>query len=196
VLGAAGLLALGVAAFTPLANILNAQMAGVPRLEPADAIVVLARGGVDADGVLTNASLRRALLGVALYQSGLAPLLVFSGGISPDGLDEAVVRADLARGLGIPAASILTASPVRTTRDEGALVRQLLAPRGVRRILLVADPVDMPRTRAVFERVGFGVLPAPTASSGSSDPESRLNLLRDLAVEMLGLAYYRLAGYL
>jgi uncharacterized SAM-binding protein YcdF (DUF218 family) len=195
-LGAAGLLALGVAAFTPLANLLNAWMAGTPRLEPADAIVVLARGGVDADGVLTNASLRRALLGVSLYRVGLAPLLVFSGGITPDGLDEAGVRADLARGLGVPAASILTASPVRSTRDEGAVVRRLLEPRGVRRVLLVADPVDMPRTRAVFERAGFGVLPAPTASSGPSDPESRLNLLRDLAVEMVGLVYYRLVGYL
>ena len=136
--------------------------------------MVLARGGVDADGVLTNASLRRTLLGVTLYKDGLAPLLVFSGGISPDGLDEAAVRAALAGGLGIPPGAVLTASPVRSTRDEGAVVRRLLEPRGVRRILLVADPVDMPRTRAVFERVGFAVLPAPTASSGPSDPESRL----------------------
>jgi uncharacterized SAM-binding protein YcdF (DUF218 family) len=195
-LGAAGLIGLGVAAFTPLANALNAWMAGAPRLEPAEAIVVLARGGVDADGVLTNASLRRTLLGVTLYRNGLAPLLVFSGGISPDGLDEAAVRAALAGGLGIPAGAVLTASPVRSTRDEGAVVRRLLEPRGIRRILLVADPVDMPRTRAVFERVGFAVLPAPTASSGPSDPESRLSLLRDLAVEMLGLVYYRLAGHI
>jgi uncharacterized SAM-binding protein YcdF (DUF218 family) len=196
ILGAAGLIGLGVAAFSPLANALNAWMAGTPRLEPAEAIVVLARGGVDADGVLTNASLRRTLLGVTLYKNGLAPLLVFSGGISPDGLDEAAVRAALAGGLGIPAGAVLIASPVRSTRDEGAVLRRLLEPRGIRRILLVADPVDMPRTRAVFERVGFTVLPAPTASSGSSDPESRLGLLRDLAVEMLGLVYYRLAGHL
>jgi uncharacterized SAM-binding protein YcdF (DUF218 family) len=196
ILGAAGLIGLGVAAFSPLANALNAWMAGTPRLEPAEAIVVLARGGVDADGVLTNASLRRTLLGVTLYKNGLAPLLVFSGGISPDGLDEAAVRAALAGGLGIPAGAVLIASPVRSTRDEGAVVRRLLEPRGIRRILLVADPVDMPRTRAVFERVGFAVLPAPTASSGPSDPESRLSLLRDLAVEMLGLVYYRLAGHI
>jgi uncharacterized SAM-binding protein YcdF (DUF218 family) len=75
-------------------------------------------------------------------------------------------------------------------------MRQILAPRGIRSILLVADPVDMPRTRAVFERAGFTVLPAPTASSGSSDPESRLNLLRDIATEVVGLAYYRLVGHL
>ncbi|HVQ75629.1 MAG TPA: YdcF family protein [Candidatus Binatia bacterium] len=196
-LGVAGVLALGVAAFTPLANVLNGWMAGTPRLEPAEAIVVLARGGVDADGVLTNASLRRTLLGVDLYRKGLAPLLVFSGGVQ-GGQGEAVMRAGLARGLGVPDAAILTpfASTVRTTRGEGAAMRQILAPRGIRSILLVADPVDMPRTRAVFERAGFTVLPAPTASSGSSDPESRLNLLRDIATEVVGLAYYRLSGHL
>lgn len=194
-LGVAGVLALGVAAFTPLANVLNGWMAGTARLEPAEAIVVLARGGVDADGVLTNASLRRTLLGVDLYRKGLAPLLVFSGGVR-GGQDESVVRADLARGLGVPDAAILTASAARTTREEGAAMRQVLTPRGIRSILLVADPVDMPRTRAVFERAGFTVLPAPTASSGSSDPESRLGLLRDIAIEVVGLAYYRLAGHL
>lgn len=194
-LGVAGVLALGVAAFTPLANVLNGWMAGTARLEPAEAIVVLARGGVDADGVLTNASLRRTLLGVDLYRKGLAPLLVFSGG-GRGGQDESVVRADLARGLGVPDAAILTASAGRTTREEGAAMRQVLTPRGIRSILLVADPVDMPRTRAVFERAGFTVLPAPTASSGSSDPESRLDLLRDIAIEVVGLAYYRLAGHL
>jgi uncharacterized SAM-binding protein YcdF (DUF218 family) len=196
ILGAGALLGLGVAAFTPLVNLLNAWMAGAPRLEPAGAIVVLARGGVDTDGVLTNASLRRALLGVTLYRNGLAPLLVFSGSITRDGIDEAAVRAELAEGLGVPPGAVLVASPVRSTREEGVVVQRLLEPRGVGRILLVADPIDMPRTRAVFERVGFTVLPAPTASSGPSDPESRLGLFRDLAIELLGLVYYRLAGHL
>jgi uncharacterized SAM-binding protein YcdF (DUF218 family) len=196
ILGAAALLGLGGGAFTPVANVLNAWMAGTPRLEPAGAIVVLARGGVDTDGVLSNASLRRALLGVSLYRNGLAPLLVFSGAISRDGIDEAAVRAELAGGLGVPPRALLIASPVWSTRDEGMVVRRLLEPRGVGRILLVADPIDMPRTRAVFERVGFTVLPAPTASSGPSDPESRLSLLRDLVIELMGFVYYRLAGHL
>jgi uncharacterized SAM-binding protein YcdF (DUF218 family) len=70
----------------------------------------------------------------------------------------------------------------------------LLLPRDARRVLLVADPVDMPRTRLVLERRGFAVLPAPTASSGPGYPEARLNLLRDICIELAAWAYNRLAG--
>lgn len=195
-LGLIGLAALGIAAFTPLPSALNAWMAGPPRLEPAQAIVVLARGGVDTDEVLSNASLRRTLFGVTLYRKGLAPLLVFSGGDGGDGRGEAAVRAELARGWGVPPGAVLTAPPVRNTREEAVAVRRLLGARGIDRILLVADPVDMPRTRAAFERVGFSVLPAPTVASGPFDPASRLHLVRDILIELMGLAYYRLAGYL
>lgn len=188
-LGVAGLLLLGVGAFTPLANSLNKWMAGAERLEPAEAIVVLGRGGADVDGVLTNRSLRRTLHGIDLYRHGLAPLLVFSGGPG-----EITARADLARGLGVPPAAIATALGAHTTHEEAVLLAKGLQTRGVRRVLLVADPIDMPRSRRELEHVGFAVLPAPTAASGSGDPESRLWLLRDLGIELAAVLFHRLAG--
>jgi uncharacterized SAM-binding protein YcdF (DUF218 family) len=190
-LGLAGLLVFAVAAFTPLANLLNSWMGGVPTLEPADAIVVLGRGGTDSDGVLTNRSLRRVLHGIGLYGDGLAPELVLSGSV-----EETRVRATLAHGLGVPAGAILTVAPAHTTREEAKLLRGLLLPRGRRRVLLVADPIDMPRARAVMERAGFTVLPAPTAATGPSEPEARLGLLRDIVIELGGWTYYRLTGVL
>ena len=190
-LGLVGLLTFVIAAFTPLANSLNIWMAGVPMLEPADAIVVLGRGGADTDGVLTNQSLRRTLYGVDLYGDGLAPVLVLSGSA-----DETAARVLLAQGLGVPSGAILRTSSAKTTRGEAEEIRRLLFPLGRRRILLVADPIDMPRARAVMERAGFTVLPAPTAATGPSDPESRLGLLRDILSELAGWTYYRLTGAL
>jgi uncharacterized SAM-binding protein YcdF (DUF218 family) len=190
-LGLAGLVVFAAAAFTPLANCLNAWMAGVASLEPSDAIVVLGRGGADSDGILTNRSLRRVLRGVDLYRDGLASLLVLSGSA-----DETRSRASLARGLGVPAAAILSAAPTRTTREEAEAVRRLLVPLGHRSILLVADPIDMPRGRALMERAGFTVRPAPTAASGPSQPEARLSLLKDILIELAAWAYYRLTGAL
>jgi len=190
-LGLVGLLLFVVAAFTPLANLLNIWMAGVPMLEPADAIVVLGRGGADTDGVLTNRSLRRTLDGIDHYGAGLAPVLVLSGSD-----DETAARAHLAQGLGVPSGAILRTSSAKTTRGEAEEIRRLLLPLGRRRILLVADPIDMPRARAVMERAGFTVLPAPTAATGPSDPESRLGLLRDILSELAGWTYYRLTGAL
>ena len=190
-LGLVGLLLFSVAAFTPLANRLNIWMAGQETLEPADAIVVLGRGGADTDGVLTNRSLRRTLHGIGLYGGGLAPLLVLSGSLA-----ETRARAALAQGLGVPAGAILSTAPTHTTKEEAEQIRGLLLPGGRRRILLVADPIDMPRARAVMERAGFTVLPAPTAATGPSDPESRLGLLRDIVIELGGWSYYWLTGAL
>lgn len=191
ILGLAALLVFVGAAFTPVSNWLNAWMAGAARIEPADAIVVLGRGGADSDGVLTNRSLRRLMHGIELYRERLAPLLVLSGTGEETG-----ARAVLAEGLGVPATVIMQVSSVHTTREEAERIGELLLPRGRRRILLVGDPIDMPRARAVMERAGFTVLPAPTAATGPSLPEGRLGLLRDIATELGGLAYYRITGRL
>jgi uncharacterized SAM-binding protein YcdF (DUF218 family) len=190
-LGVTGLIVFGLAAFTPLAGLVNARMGGSPRVEPAQAIVVLGRGGADYDGVLTNASLRRMIHGVTLFRGGLAPLLILSG-TSP----EIGARSELARGFGVPSDRLLPVPGAHTTREEATGLARLLLPRGIRRVLVVADPVDMPRARRVLERAGFTVLAAPTEASSPTDPEARLALLRDLTIELGGLLYYRLIGSL
>ena len=190
-LGAGGLAIFFATAFTPLPNWLGAWSAGSPRLEPADAIVVLGRGGADSDGVLTNRSLRRVMHGVELYRMVLAPRLILSG----TG-DEVSARATLARGLGVPANAILQSDAARTTDEEARHIATLFRPDDGHRVLLVADPIDMPRARRVMERTGFTVLPAPTAATGPSAPEGRLALLRDTVTELGSLAYYRIVGRL
>jgi uncharacterized SAM-binding protein YcdF (DUF218 family) len=189
--GLIGLLLFVLGALTPLANLLNSRMAGQAHIVPSDAIVVMGRGGADSDGVLTNRSLRRLLLGVDLYNGALAPVLVLSGSAP-----ETEARKALAREMGVPDKAILVSPKARTTREEASELRGLLLPLGRQRILLVADPIDMPRTRVLMERSGFEVHPAPTASSGPSTPESRLGLCRDIAIELSAWAYYRLSGAL
>lgn len=180
-----------VGGFTPLANVVNARMGGPSQIAPAEAIIVPGRGGADVDEVLTNRSMRRTLRAIGLYRRSLAPLIVFSG----DG-GEVDARVRLARGLGVPGDHILAAHGANTTREEAAVLERLLRPRGVARVLLVADPIDMPRTRALLQRRGFTVLGAPSASSGPGDPESRLSLLRDIGTELSAYAYYRLRGWM
>src|SRR5260370_40559882 len=184
ILGLAALLVFVVAAFTPVSNWLNVWMAGAARIEPADAIVVLGRGGADSDGVLTNRSLRRLMHGIELYRKRLAPLLVLSGTGEETG-----ARAALAEGLGVPATVIMQVSSVHTTREEAERIGELLLPRGRRRILLVGDPIDMPRARAGMERAGFTVLPAPTAVNGPAPPAGPPRLLRHTPPDLTPLPY-------
>ncbi len=196
-LGIVTVVAFLLVSFTPLPNVLN-QWAGVTaQLQPAAAIVVLG-GGMEGDGVLNTSSLRRTIHGITLFQRGFAPLLVFSGPTSrPHGHEEAEVRAEMARLLGVSPAAILTETTARTTHAEAVRMAALLRPGGVSTILLVTSYAHMARSRQLFENVGFTVQPAPVDDiSHVRTPEARWESMRPLVQEFLARVYYRIAGYL
>jgi len=187
-IGASALALFAALAFTPLPNLLyRVLVPPAPPPEPAPAIVVLG-AGID-EGVLTDHSRRRALGGVVLFRRGLAPLLVMLGPGSR-GRSEAEVRVRLAEELGVPAAALLADPRGRTTRDEARVSWEDLAPRGVRRILLVTGRHHMPRAVPLFRRVGFEVVPAPVDDNPPEvdRPEARLELAHDLLGELLARA--------
>jgi uncharacterized SAM-binding protein YcdF (DUF218 family) len=197
VLGAITLGVLAVVALTPTAEWLALRYSEPARLGHADAIVVLG-GGVTPHGALGNTSWRRLVHGVLLHRRGRAPLVVLSGTTPRASVSEPEVRAGLARELGIPPEAILPLIGANTTHEESLLLATALKPRGVRSIVLVSSPLHLVRARQVFERQGFAVHPAPVEDVilRPQDPAGRLAVARSLAKELVGLAYYRLAGYL
>ncbi len=197
VAGVAGLLVFLLAAFTPVPNLVGRRLAVDSRPGPAQAVVALG-AGLQSEGVLSEASLRRALTGILLCREGLAPDIVFSGPAFVYKVPEAIVRAEIARNLGLKPDAILTETTARTTLEEASRIGALLRPRGIRRILLVTDSLHMVRARRLFERTGLQVLPvdADDVSLDASTPEGRLQLTRKLLQEALAIAYYRVAGYL
>jgi uncharacterized SAM-binding protein YcdF (DUF218 family) len=192
-LGGFSTVALLAAAFTPLAERWCERCLLQPRLEPADAIVVLG-SGVSADGGMTGSSQRKALAGIELQRRGLAPRLIFVGWETR----EAEARARLALELGVTAEAILTASGARTTRDETELASALLRASKAQHVLLVTGGLHMRRAAALFGRAGFAVAPAPVPDTYCRErvPEQRVTLAVMLLRESAALAYYRLAGYL
>src|SRR5262249_16934195 len=146
--------------YTPLPHLLSHQTGLPAPPASADAIVVLG-GSVNAQGVLNDSSLRSTLQSILLYRQGFAPLLVFSGMVPKQWIMEAEVRAEVARQLGVIPMAILTESRAHTTREEAARIADLLHPRGIRTILLVADAEHMVRAQPLFEHKGFTVHPAP-----------------------------------
>jgi uncharacterized SAM-binding protein YcdF (DUF218 family) len=195
--GGGGIVVFFLSAFTPVPNLMDHWLSVPARIEPADAIVVLA-AGVDEDGALTINSMRRVLRGIALYKEGLAPLLVLSGPRAADaGRPEAEVRAQLARDMGIAPSAVLMLTTARTTRAEAIELEHILPARGVRRILLVTHAEHMDRAQRLFARAGFEVLAAPVLEYyDASAPEDRLALARGALQEMGAQLYYRVAGYL
>jgi uncharacterized SAM-binding protein YcdF (DUF218 family) len=195
-LGALGLLVL-VSTLTPIPNWAAGLFDSAPGIAPADAIVVLA-SNIDPDGTLNASSLRRLIDGVVLFQRGLAPRLMLTGTHLPGRPSEAAARAVLAQTLGVPRSAMLVEERLYTTRDEAERAAAVLKPLGVTRVLLVTAATHMARARALFERQGFAVQPAPVPEGGSSSdvPEERFGLLRRTVAEAAAHAYYRAAGYL
>ena len=191
-IGAAGLSAFALLAFTPLAGALNGGLAGAA-LPRADAIVVLG-SGVMPEGELGDSSLRRLVHGIRLFRQGLAPRIVLLG---PEyhGAVEAEVRARYASDLGVPEGALIVEGGGRDTRDEAHRVRARLG-HGRVTIILVTGVHHMPRARRVFEREGMIVAAAPVleGSLRPEGPQARLALARAVVQEAVARAYYRLAG--
>ncbi|HKC07290.1 MAG TPA: YdcF family protein [Methylomirabilota bacterium] len=197
VVGLTGVALFLLTAFTPLVNLLRYWMAPHRPVEAAQAIVVMARGGVGGDGALTDASLRGVVEALSLYRSGLAPTLIPSGAGGAVGESEAAGRKRFALGCGVPAAAIVTVEKGHTTREEASEIGVILRSRGLQKILLVVDDQGAARATAVFERQGFAVVPVPGAGrlDLGGGPEDRLGAMRLVLIELLARTYYRLAGY-
>lgn len=185
-----------IVAFTPFPNAIARSLSVPARLAAADAIVVLG-GGVGKDGELSHRSLRRTVHGIRLFSKGLAPIVVFAGGAAAGQISEGAAMAAVATELRMPTESIFTETESTNTATEAEELVRMLYPRGVRRILLVSDALHMRRAQAVFRRVGFHVLAAPAGKelAHAESPGARMSLMREILLEVVGFAYYRLRGW-
>jgi len=131
--------------------------------QPADAIVILG-ARVESDGQPGPDLRSRTLHGVRLFQRGLAPYLVCTGGYQNDRLSAASVARRLAISRGVPREKILKADGSMTTREDAASVQQLIAAYGLRTAILVSHPLHLERARLLFEGQGITVYPSPTST--------------------------------
>ena len=113
--------------------------------------------------------------GVALWQAGVAPKLLLTGGRLPwsaNAQTEGQVLRDWAIARGIPASAIEVTTDVQNTAQEASAIGLLLGlqPHSTKtagatahisppRIVLVTSAFHMPRAKALFEQAGMQVTP-------------------------------------
>ena len=181
---------------TPVAEYLAQPLLVRPDVDRADAAVVLG-GGLFPNNTLTPASLERTLYAVNLHRRGLAPRLIFSGGITGEApRPEGDVMAETAQALGVPGDAIIVERASQTTYENAVEAAKLLRERGIRRVLLVTGPAHMYRSQLAFRRQGVQVLPAPTRTREALryTPGGRLTLFYSALHEYGGLVYYKVRG--
>jgi uncharacterized SAM-binding protein YcdF (DUF218 family) len=135
----------------------------------ADAIVVLG-ARVEADGQPGPDLKVRTLHAVDLFQRGLAPYLICTGGYRDDQFSAAAVACDLAVLQGMPAEKVLLADGSMTTREDAASARDLMLAHGWQTAILVSHPLHLERARILFEGEGLTVYPSPTNTDLATIP--------------------------
>jgi len=139
------------------------------RAQQADAVVILG-ALVEPDGSAGPDLAERTLHGVRLFQRGLAPYIICTGGYSGDRLSAAAVARDLAVSQGVPEDKVLLAEGSMTTREDAASTRDLMFSRGWQTAILVSHPLHLERARIAFEGEGLTVYPSPTNTDLSTIP--------------------------
>ena len=136
----------------------------VNTIDSADAIVVLS-GMLEINQVGDSTYIEwgdpdRFFGGIALFKTGKAQKLVFTGGKMPwdkAKKTEGDVLKEYATSNGIASEKIFVTKDVENTADEAAAVKELISPS--KRIILVTSAYHMYRAKRLFEKQGFIVIP-------------------------------------
>jgi uncharacterized SAM-binding protein YcdF (DUF218 family) len=159
----------------------------VDRAQPAGAIVVLG-SRVLANGQPGPALTRRTRHAVALYQRGLAPLIVCSGGLGENPPTEAEAACGLAAALGVPPAALLLEDQAHSTEENALYTAALGRAHGFDSVIVVTDGYHLYRADLLFRAAGLRpyVSPAQGTAGPMWAPERYGRLTRELAA----LAWY------
>lgn len=142
----------------------------------ADAAVVLGAAvwGAEVSPVFRE----RINHGIDLYRKGRVRKLIFTGGRgNGDEPTESAAARRYAMRSGVPAADILIEEKSHNTYENIVYAKQLADARGLRKVLIVSDPLHMKRAVAMAGDVGLAAEPSPTPSTRYRGLRSQAGLL-------------------
>ena len=176
-------------------------------LNEADAIVVLSSGSFTKVGDDDNfryelSDADRFFSGIELLKKYKANRLIFTAGQVPwisNWKPEGIVLRDKAISLGISQAKILVTENVKNTHEESIATTKLIPNNSS--IILVTSAFHMHRSKYLFEKQGFDVIPYPVDFKTSNIKTSIINFLPSVSSlnyvslfirENIGRLYYKL----
>jgi uncharacterized SAM-binding protein YcdF (DUF218 family) len=163
------------------------QVARVDDRRPVDAVVVL--GAAQYDGEPSSIFSWRLRHAQALYEDGLTPLIVTTGGGQVgDAHTEAEAGRDYLVERGVPADAVLVVGEGADTL--GSLRAVAAVGGGWGDVLLVSDPWHSLRSRTMARDLGLDAYTSPTRSGPVV--QTRETQLRYILRETAALLFYRL----
>ena len=142
----------------------------------ADAAIVLG-AAVWSSGV-SPVFRERINHGIDLYQNGKVRKLIFTGGQgNPGEPTESSAARDYALQSGVPLQDILIEQKSHTTYENIRYAKEVADAHGIKRVLIVSDPLHMKRAVLMAQDVGLIAEPSPTPSTRYQGLKSQLGLL-------------------
>lgn len=136
-------------------------------LPRGDAIVVLS-GPLGVEPPLVGETLARTERGIALYEAGVAPLIVMTGGTEEDGVAPVAERMKAhAVARGVPAEAVLVEPASHSTLQNARFTMDLDAMSPNSRLILVTHRYHLPRGWASFRWAGFSDVRLVAADEGT-----------------------------
>jgi uncharacterized SAM-binding protein YcdF (DUF218 family) len=153
------------------AGALESQYPTLPAGTTAELIVVL--GGATREKSVprptheVNEAGDRLIYAARLWKEGGAPRILVSGGgalyLGPTIESEAVAMADTLVAMGVAQDAILLEDESLNTLENARFTREILASEGITSpVILVTSAMHMPRSAAIFDKLGIPFVPAPT----------------------------------
>jgi uncharacterized SAM-binding protein YcdF (DUF218 family) len=132
---------------------------------PADAIIVLGAAAYDAKP--SPVFQERIRHGIELYQRGLAPKLIFTGGYGGAGarFSESQVARRYALRQGVPENAILIESISRNTHENLRQASALMQNHDLHSAIIVSDPLHMARALRLSGELGIRAVGSPTPTT-------------------------------
>ena len=157
----------------------------------SDAIVVL--GSAQYNGVPSSIFEARLEHAIALYEDGVAPVIVTVGGKAVgDQFAEAEAGRDYLAGAGIPADALLAVPQGVDTLESIRAVSAAFTEQGWSRAVLVSDPWHAMRAERMAEDAGLGAESSPTRQGPAV--QTRTTQFRYILRETAAYLLYRVTG--
>ncbi|MDD4910357.1 MAG: ElyC/SanA/YdcF family protein [Candidatus Omnitrophica bacterium] len=164
----------------------------------ADAIVVFG-GGVGETGSPGKSTIERARYAAGLYKQQYADKIVFSAGYTYN-YNDAENMMLFALSEGVPRDDITLDKNGNNTYENVKFTAEILDRQGWDSILLVSSPYNMARASLVYRKIAAGIkvsyTPVPNPQFYNRRSGSRLEQIKAILHEYLGILYYWWKGYI
>lgn len=124
---------------------------------------------------------------ISLYRKGKVRKIIFTGGQgNKDELTEAAAARRYAIENGIPGRDILVEQTSHTTYENVVNAKRVADANGLKRVLIVSDPMHMKRAVTMATDVGLEAYPSPTPTTRYQGWRSRMGSLAHETYYYLG----------